>query len=253
MSSQPNNTLLISDIHSRDDALSSLLDSKQISQALNSGAHLVFLGDLSDCRDKLHRPQCSFLRVYNLVRQLCDEGYATLLHSNHAQNLCDHFLGRKKARKSIVGFPHTINEIEGLDEPTRAELVSWLDTRPYIHIYNSDNGKTYKSAHAFYQKDFEHKYRSPSVSLSPEEADFTLRGRKSSWMWQGRKITKRTGFWRNPKRWGAVGSDVLCSGHWAQTLVQANCVVNDPGGDSTDGTLGVFDCNNHSLHIYQKP
>jgi hypothetical protein len=247
----PDNVLLISDVHSRDDALNRLLESPQVSLAMATGAHLVFLGDLSDCRDKLYRPQCSFLKVYELVKQLCDEGYATLLHSNHAQNLCDHYLGRRKARKSIVGFPHTINELESLDEPTRGEMISWLDSRPLTHTYNSENGKIYKTAHAFYQKDFEDKYANNAESLSPDELDFTLRGRKSSWMWQGRQITKRTGFWRNTKRWGATGSDVLCSGHWARVLVEDNCVVNDPGGDSTDGTLGVFDCNSHSLTIYE--
>lgn len=249
----PENVLLISDVHSRDDALSQLLESKQISSALNNGAHLVFLGDLSDCRDKLYRPQCSFVKVYKLVKQLCNEGYATLLHSNHAQNLCDHYLSRRDVRKSIVGFKETISELESLDEPTRDEMISWLDSRPLTYTYNSENGKAYKIAHAFYQKDFEHKYFNGAEPLSPEEVDFTLRGRKSSWLWQGRKITKRTGYWRNPKRWGAIDSDVLCSGHWAQTLVESNCVVNDPGGDATDGTLGVFDCNSHSLTIYELP
>lgn len=247
----PNNVLLISDVHSRDDALSRLLESKQISKALNDGAHLIFLGDLSDCRDKLYRSQCSFTRVYKLVKQLCDEGYATLLHSNHAQNLCDYFLSRREVRKSIVGFKDTINELQTLDEPTRDEMISWLDSRSLIYKYNSENGKTYKIAHAFYQKDIEYKYFDGTESLSPDEIDFTLRGRKSSWLWQGRKITKRTGYWRNPTRWGATDSDVLCSGHWAQTLVEPNCVVNDPGGDATDGTLGVFDCNSHSLTIYE--
>jgi hypothetical protein len=241
------NLLLISDIHSRDDALLRLVD--KLSPAINSGAHLVFLGDLSDCRDKLYRSNCSFIRVYEVVKQLCDEGYATLLHSNHGQNLTDHFLGRRKVHKSIVGFKHTIEELEKLDKSIRDEMVLWLDSRPLTYTYNSSNGKTYKIAHAFYQVDKEADY-SEGV-LSTEEVDLTLRGRKSSWLWQGRKITKRTGFWRNPQRWGATGSTVLCSGHWAQTLVQPNCVVNDPGGDSTDGTLGVFDCNNHNLSIYE--
>jgi hypothetical protein len=243
------NILLVSDVHSRDDALYRLIDG--LSPAINSGAHLVFLGDLSDCRDKLYRPQCSFLKVYELVKQLCDEGYATLLHSNHAQNLCDHYLGRRKVRKGIVGFKNTLTELEDLDEPTRDEMISWLDSRPLTYVYNSESGKTYKIAHAFYQKDFEHKYSDGGEPLLPDEIDFTLRGRKSSWLWQGRQITKRTGFWRNPNRWGAVGSDVLCSGHWAQTIVEDNCVVNDPGGDATDGTLGVFDCNSHILTIHE--
>lgn len=241
------NLLLISDVHSRDDALFRLID--KLSKPINSGAHIVFLGDLSDCRDKLYRPQCSFLKVYNLVRQLCDEGYATLLHSNHGQNLTDYFLNRRDVRKNIVGFKDTINEIETLDKPIQNEMILWLDSRPLIYTYNSESGKTYKIAHAFYQKDIEAKYSEGGIT--PEELDFTLRGRKSSWFWKGRKITKRTGFWRNPDRWGANGSDVLCSGHWATTLVESNCVVNDPGGDATDGTLGVFDCNNHNLTIYE--
>ena len=241
------NALLISDIHSRDDALERLLD--RLSGPLNSGAHLVFLGDLSDCRDKLYRPKCSFLRVYKLVRQLCDEGYATLIHSNHAQNLTDLHLGRRKVRKSIAGFNKTLQELATLDEPTRDEMILWLDSRPLILDYKSGNGKTYKIAHAFYQKDVERKYS--DGSLTPDEVDLTLRGRKSSWLWQGRTVTKRTGFWRNPQRWGATGNDVLCSGHWARVLVESNCVVNDPGGEGTDGTLGVFDCNNHNLTIYE--
>lgn len=241
------NVLLISDIHSRDDALERLLD--RLSKPLSQGAHLVFLGDLSDCRDKLYRPKCSFLKVYRLVRQLCDEGYATLLHSNHAQNLTDLFLERRDVRKSIAGFKNTIDEIRTLDEPTRDELILWLDSRPLTFIYNSGNGKTYKAAHAFYQKDFEAKYS--EGGLTPTEINSTLRGRESSWLWQGKKITKRTGFWRNPQRWGATGTDVLCSGHWARVLVEDNCVVNDPGGDATDGTLGVFDCDNHNLTIHE--
>ena len=241
------NVLLISDIHSRDDALDRLVD--KLSGAIGSGAHLVFLGDLSDCRDKLYRPKCSFLKVYKLVRQLCDEGYATLLHSNHAQNLTDLYLERRNVRKGIVGFKDTIAELGTLDEPTRDEMILWLDSRPLTHTYTSESGKTYKIAHAFYQKDIEAKY-SEGV-LSPEEVDLTLRGRKSTWLWQGRQITKRTGFWRNPQRWGATGSDVLCSGHWAQVITEPNCVVNDPGGNATDGTLGVFDCNNHQLTVYE--
>lgn len=241
------NILLISDIHSRNDALLRLMD--KLSKPINSGAHLVFLGDLSDCRDKLYRPDCSFVEVYKLVRQLCDEGYATLLHSNHGQNLTDHFLGRRKVHKSIAGFKQTINELEELDEPTRDEMILWLDSRPLTYTYNSSNGKTYKIAHAFYHEELGTKYS--ENSLSADEVDLTLRGRKSSWLWQGRKITKRTGFWRNPERWGATGSTVLCSGHWARVVTETNCVVNDPGGDSTDGTLGVFDCNNHNLSIYE--
>lgn len=241
------NVLLISDIHSRDDALERLVD--KLSKPMNSGAHLLFLGDLSDCRDKLYRPKCSFLRVYELVRQLCDEGYATLLHSNHAQNLADLYLGRRDVKKSIVGFRNTLDEIETLDKPTRDEMILWLDSRPLTFTYKSDNGKTYKIAHAFYHKDIELKY--VEGGLSHEEADLTLRGRKSSWFWKGKKITKRTGFWRNPQRWGAQGTDVLCSGHWARVLVEDNCVVNDPGGEGTDGTLGVFDCNNHSISIHE--
>lgn len=240
-----NNALLISDIHSRDDALCRLLDTKQIKSALNSGSELVFLGDLSDCRDKLYRPQCSFLKVYELVRQLCDEGYATLLHSNHAQNLCDHFLGRRNVAKGIVGFKHTKSELEALEQSEVDDLIAWLDSRPLTCTYSSESGKTYKIAHAFYQVEGEQK------CPTPEQVDFTLRGRKSSWMWQGRKITKRTGFWRNPTRWGAVKNTVLCSGHWAQVIVQPNCIVNDPGGDATNGTLGVFDCNAHSITIYE--
>lgn len=240
------NILLISDVHSRDDALLRLMDS--LSKPINSGAHLVFLGDLSDCRDKLYRPKCSFLKVYEVVRQLCDEGYATLLHSNHAQNLTDLYLNRRNVRKSIAGFKDTINELETLDKPTRDEMILWLDSRPLTYTYNSENGKKYKIAHAFYQKDIEHKYL--QGNLAPEELDLTLRGRKSTWLWQGRQITKRTGFWRNPKRWGATGQDVLCSGHWAQIIDEPNCIVNDPGGSATDGTLGVFNCNSHSFTIY---
>lgn len=241
------NVLLVSDIHSRDDALERLID--KLSGAINSGSHIVFLGDLSDCRDKLYRPKCSFLKVYSLVRQLCDEGYATLLHSNHAQNLTDLQLGRRDVRKSIVGFKDTLLELETLDEPARDEMILWLDSRPLTFTYKSENGKTYNVAHAFYQKDVETKYS--EGTLTAEEIDLTLRGRKSTWFWKGRKITKRTGFWRNPKRWGAVGSEVLCSGHWAQVILEENCVVNDPGGDATDGTLGVFDCNNHQLTVYE--
>lgn len=238
------NVLLISDIHSRDDALLRLVD--RISPQLNNKTHLVFLGDLSDCRDKLYRPNCSFLKVYRVVRQLCDEGYATLLHSNHAENLCDHYSGRRKVHKGVVGFKKTLEELDALNPLEREDAITWLDTRPLTYTYESGNGKTYKIAHAFYQKDLEGK----SV-LSAEEVDITLRGRKSSWLWQGRKITKRTGFWRNPTRWGATNSDVLCAGHWAQVLIQPNCVVNDPGGEKTNGTLGVFDCNNHSITIHE--
>ena len=39
----PENILLISDIHSRDDALPRLID--KLTDQLNNGAHLVFLGD----------------------------------------------------------------------------------------------------------------------------------------------------------------------------------------------------------------
>lgn len=246
----PSNVLLVSDIHSRDDALSRLLDSPQISRAINSGAHLVFLGDLSDCRDKLYQPNCSFLKVYELVRQLCDEGYATLLHSNHAQNLTDHYLSRRDVKKGIVGFKKTLTELETLDGPTRDEMISWLDSRALVYCFRSENGMIYNIAHAFYQKDSEPKYSEPGT-LTPDEIDLTLRGRKSSWLWKGRRITKRTGFWRNPKRWGATGDQVLCSGHWAQVILEPNCVVNDPGGDATDGTLGVFDCNEHAFTLYE--
>jgi len=241
------NVLLVSDIHSRDDALDRLIG--RLSRQINSGAHIVFLGDLSDCRDKLYRPVCSFLKVYKLVRQLCNEGYATLLHSNHGQNLTDLYLNRRDVRKSIVGFKDTLKELDGMDKLAQNDLITWLDSRPPTFTYESENSKTYKIAHAFYQTDIEAKYN--KGTLLPEELDFTIRGRKSTWMWQEKKITKRTGFWRNPTRWGATGNNVLCSGHWARVLVEDNCVVNDPGGDSTDGTLGVFNCNTHQLTIHE--
>jgi len=106
------NVLLISDVHSRDDALERLIDA--LSPKLES-SHLVFLGDLNDCRDKTYQPSSSFYKVYSLVRQLCDEGYATLVHSNHSQNLCDHYLNRRKVRKSIMGFKQTLAELDALE------------------------------------------------------------------------------------------------------------------------------------------
>lgn len=242
----PENLLLISDIHSRDDALERLLD--KLSSKLDSH-HLVFLGDLNDCRDKEYKEQSSFVKVYELVRQLCKENYATLVHSNHAQNLCDHYLERRKVRKGIVGFKQTLEELDQLDSDYRTEMIEWLDSRPLGVEYYLDNGKRYYISHAFFDRTLDY-YVEPH-KLTKEEIDRTLRGRKSSWLYQGKKYTRHTGFWRNPKRWGAVDNHVLCSGHWEQVIVTDNCVVNDPGGHGTDGTLGVFDCLNHEITIYE--
>jgi len=238
------NILLISDIHSRNDALSKLIDN--LSSQLDS-CHLVFLGDLNDCRDKSYQKECSFTEVYKLVRQLCDEGYATLIHSNHAQNLCDHYLQRRKVRKNIVGFKRTLEELDCLGDIERSEMISWLDFRPLGVDFTLDNGKTYYASHAFYDLRLDY---SQQNKLTKEEIDRTLRGNKATWMWQGKQYSKHVGFWRNPKRWGAIGSNVLCSGHWEQVIITDNCVVNDPGGHQTNGTIGVFDCINHSITIY---
>ena len=238
------NVLLISDVHSRDDALERLIDA--LSPKLES-SHLVFLGDLNDCRDKTYQPSSSFYKVYSLVRQLCDEGYATLVHSNHSQNLCDHYLNRRKVRKSIMGFKQTLAELDALETNQLNEMIGWLDTRPLSVEYSLSNGKTYHIAHAF--PDRRLNYSSPEL-LTPEEINRTLRGNKASWLWQGKKYTKHVGFWRNPKRWGATENHVLCAGHWEQVITTENCVVNDPGGHETNGTLGVYDCLNNSIEIY---
>lgn len=241
----PENILLISDIHSRNDALPRLIDN--LSDQLNAGSHLVFLGDLNDCRDKSYQDKCSFEKIYNLVRQLCDEGYATLVHSNHAQNLCDHYLNRRKVRKNIVGFKQTLSELDELETEYREEIIEWLDSRPLGVTYKLNNGKHYHISHAFHDRTLNYNNYS---NLSSEEINRTLRGNKSSWLYQGKKYSRHVGFWRNPKRWGAINNHVLCSGHWEQVIIEDNCVVNDPGGHGTDGTLGVFDCLNHSIKIY---
>ena len=243
----PENILLISDIHSRDDALPRLID--DLSDQLNAGSHLVFLGDLNDCRDKSYQDKCSLEKIYSLVRQLCDEGYATLVHSNHAQNLCDHYIGRRKVRKNIMGFKQTLAELDELETEYREEIVNWLDSRPLGVSYKLDNGKHYHIAHAFHDRTLN--YNDPS-SLSPEDINRTLRGIKTSWLYQGKKYSKYIGFWRNPKKRGAINNHVLCAGHWEQVITTENCVVNDPGGHGTDGTIGVYDCLNNSITIHEK-
>lgn len=242
----PENVLLISDIHSRDDALERLIDA--LTPQLES-SHLVFLGDLNDCRDKSYQEQSNFEKVYKLVRQLCNENYATLVHSNHAQNLCDHYLERRKVRKNIMGFKQTLQELDELEENKRAEMINWLDTRPLGVEYYLDNGKNYYIAHAFFDRKLDY-YLEPH-KLTQEEIDRTLRGNKASWLYNGKKYTKHVGFWRNPKRWGAVDNHVLCAGHWEQVITTENCVVNDPGGHGTDGTIGVYDCLNNKITIYE--
>lgn len=242
----PENILLISDIHSRNDALPRLIDS--LSSKLNS-SHLVFLGDLNDCRDKSYRNKSSFEEVYKLVRQLCDENYATLVHSNHSQNLCDHYLGRRKVRKNIMGFKQTLAELDELDEEYRNEMISWLDSRLLGVEYYLSNGKKYHIAHAFFDRRLD--YFVHPEKLTQEEVNRTLRGNKASWLYQGKKYTRYIGFWHNPKRWGAVDEHVLCAGHWEQVIVTENCVVNDPGGHGTDGTIGVYDCLNNKLTIHE--
>jgi hypothetical protein len=126
-------------------------------------------------------------------------------------------------------------------------MVSWLDSRPLCVQHTLSNGKTYHISHAFPDRTLDY---SNSGSLSPEEINRVLRGNKSSWLYQGKKYSRYTGFWRNPKRWGATGNHVLCAGHWEQVIIEDNCVVNDPGGHGTNGTLGVYDCLNNSIEIY---
>jgi len=242
----PENILLVSDVHSRDDALPRLIDN--LTDQLNSGAHLVFLGDLNDCRDKSYQEKCSFEKIYNLVRQLCDEGYATLVHSNHSENLCDHYLERRKVRKNIMGFKHTLAELDELEEEYRKDIIEWLDSRPLGVSYTLDNGKHYHIAHAFHDRKLN--YADPS-SLSPEDINRTLRGIKHSWLYQGKKYSKYIGFWRNPQKRGAVDNHVLCAGHWEQVIVTDNCVVNDPGGHQTDGTIGVYNALQNDITIYE--
>jgi len=242
----PENILLVSDIHSRDDALPRLIDN--LSAQLNNKAHLVFLGDLNDCRDKSYQDKCSFQKIYTLVRQLCDEGYATLVHSNHSQNLCDHYIGRRKVRKNIMGFKHTLAELDGLEDTYREDMIEWLDTRPLGVSYTLNNGKHYHIAHAYHDRNLDY---TDSSLLSPDEVNRTLRGTKTSWLYQGKKYSKHIGFWRNPKKRGAVDNHVLCAGHWEQVIVTDNCVVNDPGGHETNGRIGVYNALQNDITIYE--
>ncbi len=242
----PENILLISDIHSRDDALSRLIDN--LSAQLNNKSHLVFLGDLNDCRDKSYQDKCSFQKIYALVRQLCDEGYATLVHSNHSQNLCDHYIGRRKVRKNIMGFKHTLAELDELEDTHREDMIEWLDTRPLGVSYTLNNGKHYHIAHAYHDRNLDY---TDSSLLSPDEVNRTLRGTKTSWLYQGKKYSKHIGFWRNPKKRGAVDNHVLCAGHWEQVIVTDNCVVNDPGGHETNGRIGVYNALQNDIIIYE--
>lgn len=240
----PENIVLISDIHSRNDALSRLVD--KLTPQLNNKTHLVFLGDLNDCRDKSYQNIACFEKVYDLVRQLCDEGYATLVHSNHSQNLCDHYLNRRKVYKGVSGFKYTLAELDRIDVDKRTGMVEWLDSRPLGISYELDNGKTYYIAHAFHDRKLDYS----SNKLTKEQVDRTLRGVKHSWLWQGKKYSKHIGFWRNPQKRGAVDNHVLCAGHWEQVIVTDNCVVNDPGGHKTDGTIGIYNALNHEITIY---
>ena len=242
----PENILLVSDIHSRDDALPRLIDG--LSAQLNNKTHLVFLGDLNDCRDKSYQDKCSFQKIYTLVRQLCDEGYATLVHSNHSQNLCDHYIGRRKVRKNIMGFKHTLAELDGLEDTYREDMIEWLDTRPLGVSYTLNNGKHYHIAHAYHDRNLDY---TDSSLLSPDEVNRTLRGTKTSWLYQGKKYSKHIGFWRNPKKRGAVDNHVLCAGHWEQVIVTDNCVVNDPGGHETNGRIGVYNALQNDITIYE--
>lgn len=147
-----------------------------------------------------------------------------------------------------MGFKHTLAELDKIEDTYREDMIEWLDTRPLGVSYTLNNGKHYHIAHAYHDRNLD--YTNSSL-LSLDEVNRTLRGIKTSWLYQGKKYSKHIGFWRNPKKRGAVDNHVLCAGHWEQVIVTDNCVVNDPGGHETNGRIGVYNALQNDITIYE--
>ena len=230
--------LFVGDIHSQYHKLKLLLN-----HFGTDTYHFVFLGDINDSRispDKLEGTDISFLKVYKAVRQLVEDGKATLIHSNHQKNLINAI--RRRRKKASWGLGNTLMEMEqaGLmtveygDEDNiksisstqeASDIANWLDSRPYYFKRGNLIG-----VHAQYK---------PEHCHSPY--DVTGRGREA--LIYGTTIPKTDNVLDNRVHWWEdyTGPEFVIAGHYHQTYIGTDCAVIDAGCGEDGGRLMALD------------
>lgn len=129
-----NTRFVFGDIHGEYDTLLNLLDKLNLRNSISSNIELIFLGDLID-----RGPQSA--KVVELVKSLCDKGYARCILGNHEFNFVQ-FNTETEEKSGQYRRPRNNNNLSQIaetwasyktfqyPEAKRKEHLEWMKTLP---------------------------------------------------------------------------------------------------------------------------
>lgn len=231
--------LFVGDIHSQYHKLLNMITFHG-----SDNYHFVFLGDINDSRVTppfQSNTYISFLNCYYLIREMVEQGKATLIHSNHQKNLIRAIRGRRK--RASWGLGNTLLEMEqnsmleiawGVEDVIESlkatevayEIANWLDSRPYFFRKDKVVG-----VHAEYKKKY-----------CPHPYDVSGRGLEA--LIYGSTIPKTDDILDNRVHWWETYRDPLnyvVAGHYHHVYIGNECAVIDAGCGEDNGLLLTFD------------
>jgi hypothetical protein len=229
------NFVLMGDVHSVfsrfDRAVSFIADNIQ-------DYHLVMLGDVFDSRCE----ESDSVAMYRAIRQLQNDGKATLIHSNHQWKL-QRFL-RGNPVKIDVSLQKTLDDFAASDV-SNEELMEWLASLPFAVAFKDTDDLEYRCSHAY----FSSKLYVPRLydgiyivnEVSRQMRDKLIYGVLNS---DGNRI-----------QWWDQESNhdwIRCGGHYHRVAVAYNnkSIVLDSSCGDVDGLLTIFDVNSRTLHQF---
>lgn len=200
--------------------------------------HLVMLGDVFDSRCG----ESDSVAMYRTIRQLQNDGKATLLHSNHQWKL-QRFL-RGNPVKIEASLQRTLDDFAASDV-TSEELMEWLSTLPFAVSFRDTNELEYRCSHAYFSsklyvpRQYENVYQVHEVSR--QMRDKLIYGVLNS---EGNRVQ----WWEQESN----NDWIRCGGHYHRVAIAYNnkSIVLDSSCGDDDGVLSIFDVNSRSLHQF---
>lgn len=200
--------------------------------------HLVMLGDVFDSRCG----ESDSVAMYRTIRQLQNDGKATLLHSNHQWKLQRYLRGNPV--KVDVTLQKTLDDFAASDV-TNEELMEWLATLPFAVSFRDANGQEYRCSHAYHS----------SKLYVPKQYDNIYAVHEVSRQMRDKLIYGVLNSEGNRVQWWEQESNhdwIRCGGHYHRVSISYDnrAIVLDSSCGDVDGLLSIFDVNSRSLHQF---
>jgi UDP-2,3-diacylglucosamine pyrophosphatase LpxH len=200
--------------------------------------HLVMLGDVFDSRCE----ESDSVALYRAIRQLQNDGKATLIHSNHQWKLQRYLRGNPV--KIDASLQKTLDDFAASDV-TSEELMEWLDALPFAVSFKDADDLEYRCSHAYFS----------SKLYIPLQYNGIYSVNEVSRHMRDKLIYGVTNSDGNRIQWWDQESDndwVRCGGHYHRVAINYNnnSIVLDSSCGDVDGLLSIFDVNSRTLHQF---